>query len=144
MERKIRYNNGIEEDKLREECGVFGIYDPNKNRNDLSQIAYFGLFALQHRGQESAGIAVSNGKETLLHKGMGLVSDVFDDSNLTIRWEYCIGSCCYLLGLYSTNAQPLVVRYYKGSMALSHNGNIINANKIKQGLENMGLYSNYY
>ena len=141
MERKIRYNNGIEEDKLREECGVFGIYDPNKNRDDLSHIAYFGLFALQHRGQESAGIAVSNGKETLLHKGMGLVSDVFDDSVLNkLDGNIASGHVRYSAAGLSipTNAQPLVVRYYKGSMALSHNGNIINANKIKQGLENAG------
>ncbi|HHU69293.1 MAG TPA: amidophosphoribosyltransferase [Thermoanaerobacterales bacterium] len=141
MEETARYNNGLIEDKLHEECGIFGILDPNHNRYDLARTAYFGLFALQHRGQESAGIAVSNGEDILIHKNMGLVSEVFDDSILDkLKGIIATGHVRYSTTGSSTltNAQPLVVRYYKGSMALSHNGNLINANEIRKRLEESG------
>jgi amidophosphoribosyltransferase len=127
-------------DKMNEECGVFGIY--SQNGLDVQDITYFGLYALQHRGQESAGIAVSNGKSISYHKGMGLVSEVFDDRQLSR-----LGSGKAAIGhvRYSTtgdsqvaNAQPLVTKFKKGSMALAHNGNLINTDSLKADLEESG------
>lgn len=126
-------------DKLKEECGVFGIY--NNDNFNTSQMTYYGLFALQHRGQESAGIAVNNKGTILYRKEMGMVSEIFDN----IVLDYLKGHSAIGHVRYSTcgdslreNAQPLVVKYTKGHMAVAHNGNLVNASNIRQDLESQG------
>jgi len=129
----------IEWDKLKEECGVIGIYNP-KEFNDIANLTYFGLIALQHRGQESAGIAVSNGKMQY-YKEMGLVQEVFSDHILArLKGNVSIGHVRYSTTgeSYVSNAQPLVVRYKGGSIALAHNGNLINATSLRDELEDKG------
>ncbi|QOR34769.1 amidophosphoribosyltransferase [Clostridium sp. 'deep sea'] len=130
-------------DKLAEECGVFGIYGKNI---DLASKAYFGIFSLQHRGQESAGIAVSDGEDLISFKGQGLVSDVFTEDVLaSLRRKKDIVAVAH--SRYSTaggkgiiNAQPLVARYLNGGMALAHNGNLVNAGSIRRELEQEGYF----
>ncbi len=107
-------------------CGVFGVWAPGE---EVAKLSYFGLYALQHRGQESAGIAVSNGKQILVYKDMGLVSQVFDESTL----ESLVGSVAIGHSRYSTtgasvwqNAQPTFRPTAQGSVALAHNGNLTN------------------
>ena len=126
-------------DKLKEECGIIGIYDPEEAK-DISRLAYFGLIALQHRGQESAGIAVSNGKMHY-YKEMGLVQEVFTDQILDrLTGKVAIGHVRYSTTgeSYVANAQPLVVQYKGGSIALAHNGNLINAAALRDELEDKG------
>jgi len=130
------------EKKWRDECGVFGIYlrDPLQP-NEAARDTYFGLYALQHRGQESAGIAVSDGKEIVLHKGMGLVSEVFSPEILDrLTGRAAIGHVRYSTTGSSllANAQPLVFRYLKGMLALAHNGNLVNAGELRQRLATFG------
>ena len=125
-------------DKLSEECGVFGIYAPGK---DIAQLIYFGLFALQHRGQESAGIAVTNGYGIQVHKDMGLVTEVFNQDILSrLKGFQGIGHVRYSTGGASLalNAQPLVCNYAQGNIALAHNGNLTNAKELKEKLANQG------
>lgn len=130
-------------DELHEECGVFGMYD--FDGKDVASTIYYGLFALQHRGQESCGIAVSEtrgpkGKVTS-HKGMGLVNEVFAQDNLeTMRGDIGVGHVRYSTAGASTreNAQPLVLNYVKGTLALAHNGNLINAGELRRDLEYTG------
>lgn len=121
-------------DKMEEACGVFGIYGPNM---DVAQLTYYGLYALQHRGQESAGIAVSDGQGINLHKDMGLVSEVFNEDILCkLNGYMAIGHVRYSTtgASLAINAQPLVFRYLKGSIALAHNGNLTNANELRDKL----------
>ncbi len=133
----------LEETGLKEECGVFGIYD--FDGNDVASTVYYGLFALQHRGQESCGIAVSEtngpkGKVTS-HKGMGLVNEVFEPEHLEqMKGDIGVGHVRYSTAGASTreNAQPLVLNYVKGTLALAHNGNLINAVKLRHDLEYTG------
>ncbi|MDD6057742.1 MAG: amidophosphoribosyltransferase [Clostridiales bacterium] len=133
----------IEESGLKEECGVFGIYD--FDGADVASTIYYGLFALQHRGQESCGIAVSKttgpkGKVTS-HKGMGLVNEVFTQENLeAMHGDIGVGHVRYSTAGSSTreNAQPLVLNYAKGTLALAHNGNLINALELRHDLEYTG------
>jgi amidophosphoribosyltransferase len=127
----------IELDKPRESCGLFGIC----GHQDAAHLSYFGLYALQHRGQESAGIAVARNQSIDEHKGMGLVCDVFDMNSL----EQLAGSCAIGHVRYSTtgssvlaNAQPFVVRHRKKSYAVAHNGNLVNAHLLKNELEQAG------
>ncbi|MGE5416164.1 MAG: amidophosphoribosyltransferase [Acidobacteriota bacterium] len=125
-----------------DECGVFGIYlkDP-AGTTDAARAAYYGLYALQHRGQESAGIAASDGKEILLHKGMGLVSEVFSPEAIEKLPGYAaIGHVRYSTTGSSlvVNAQPLVFRYLKGMIALAHNGNLVNAGELRNRLATFG------
>ena len=127
----------IEYDKPREACGIFGIC----GHPEAAPITYFGLYALQHRGQESAGIAVCRDEKIIAHKGMGLVSDVFDMSRL----QQLTGGCAIGHARYSTtgssvvtNAQPFLVRHRKKSYAVAHNGNIVNAHDLKNELEESG------
>lgn len=127
-------------DKLREECGVFGIYD--LNGSDVASSIYYGLFALQHRGQESCGIAVSdtNGPKGKVSscKGMGLVNEVFLPGSLDdLPGDIGVGHVRYSTAGASTreNAQPLVLNYIKGTLALAHNGNLINALELRRELE---------
>jgi len=126
------------EDKLKDECGVFGIYAPDQ---EVARLTYYGLYALQHRGQESAGIAVSDGRSISLHKGMGLVSEVFSDSIVDrLQGKMAIGHVRYSTTGSSlvANAQPLVVHYQKGMMALAHNGNLTNALELREELGKNG------
>jgi amidophosphoribosyltransferase len=111
---------------------VFGVWAPGE---DVSKLVYFGLYALQHRGQESAGIAVSNGRQILVYKDMGLVSQVFDDSSLeSLKGHLAIGHARYSTTGASTwqNAQPTFRPTEDGSIALGHNGNLINTHEIQQ------------
>ena len=128
---------------IHEECGVFGAYD--FDGNDIASTVYYGLFALQHRGQESCGIAVSdtNGpkKNIQVHKGMGLVNEVFNSENLEkLKGNISVGHVRYSTAGSSTreNAQPLVLNYYKGTLALVHNGNLVNALELRKELERTG------
>jgi amidophosphoribosyltransferase len=125
------------EEKPRESCGLFGIH----RHEDAANLCYFGLYALQHRGQESAGIAVVADGRIKEHKGMGLVSDVFDKQHL----EQITGQCAIGHVRYSTtgssvlaNAQPFLVHHRKKSYAVAHNGNIVNAYELKKELEEAG------
>ncbi len=126
----------------RDECGVFGIYLRDTSTPDeAARETYLGLFALQHRGQESAGIAVSNGREIVLHKGMGLVSEVFSPELLKgLIGNVAIGHVRYSTNgsSLSINAQPLVFSYLKGMIALAHNGNLVNAGELRSRLANFG------
>ncbi len=124
-------------DKPRESCGIFGICD----HPEAAPITYFGLYALQHRGQESAGIATIRGDSIIEHKGMGLVSDVFDMSHLKLlEGRSAVGHVRYSTTGSSvlTNAQPFLVRHRKKSYAVAHNGNIVNAHTLKDELEESG------
>lgn len=121
-------------DKMEEACGVFGIY---ASKRDVAKYTYYGLYALQHRGQESAGIAVSDGQGIKLHKGMGLVSDVFTEGVLdSLTGDIAIGHVRYATNgsSLSVNAQPLVCQYAKGSLAVAHNGNLTNAKELRERL----------
>jgi len=126
-----------DDDAVRDACGVYGVW----GHPDAARLIYYGLYALQHRGQESAGIVTSDGRRVAHHKGMGLVSDVFDDAR--------VDAMCGHLGIghvrYSTsgssrlaNAQPVVVRYRGGLLALAHNGNLVNALALRSRLEDEG------
>lgn len=124
-------------DSPREECGVFGIYAPSE---DVSRISFFALFALQHRGQESSGIATSDG--TIIHHyaRMGLVSQVFSESSLKrLQGHIAIGHNRYSTSgsSCSNNAQPIIVGTGDNQMALSHNGNITNAEELRRELDGM-------
>ena len=125
------------DDRLREECGVFGIW----GAENAARLAYAGLYALQHRGQESAGIVASDGKEFRAHRGLGLVSDVFAGGEL----ELLTGHVAIGHNRYSTtgrnrmeNAQPLVVNYREGNLAIGHNGNLVNALALRREMEEQG------
>ncbi len=131
----------IMEDKFHDECGVMGIFSPNPNDN-VAQFIYYGLYALQHRGQESAGIAVSSGSGINAYKKMGLVADVFNDAVLeTLKGNIGVGHVRYSTtgDSLEANAQPLVVKYRRGTLALAHNGNLVNANGIREMLEDEGV-----
>ncbi len=114
----------------RDACGVFGVWAPGE---DVAKLSYYGLYALQHRGQESAGIAVSNGRQILVYKDMGLVSQVFDESTLaSLKGHVAVGHCRYSTTGGSTwhNAQPTFHPTATGSIALAHNGNLINTAEL--------------
>lgn len=131
------------EDKIKEECGVFGVYD--FDGNDVASTIYYGLYALQHRGQESCGIAVS---ETMGPKGkvasykdMGLLNEAFTPEILEgLKGDIGVGHVRYSTAGSSTreNAQPLVLNYVKGTLGLAHNGNLINAPELRRELEYTG------
>jgi len=121
----------------RHECGVCGIY----NHNDSSKLAYFGLYALQHRGQESAGIATANGTNVSIHKNMGLVSEVFSEETLSrLDGHISIGHVRYSTTGASnvTNTQPLVVTHKDKTLAVAHNGNLVNSVELRRDLEQQG------
>src|ERR1039457_6342575 len=127
----------IPSDKLREECGVVAIY----GHPEASKLAYLSLYALQHRGQESAGIAASNGEQLQLHKAMGLVSDIFTaDALARVPGSLAIGHTRYSTAGDSAllNAQPIMVECNKGKIALAHNGNLTNAHEMHAQLEQAG------
>ena len=127
----------IQSDKLHEECGVVAIY----GHPEASKLAYLSLYALQHRGQESAGIAASDGEQLRLHKSMGLVSDIFTADVLArVPGSLAIGHTRYSTTGDSAllNAQPIMVECNKGKIALAHNGNITNALEVRGQLDQQG------
>src|SRR3954470_20307051 len=124
-------------DKFRDECGVVAIYD----HPEAETLAYLGLHALQHRGQESAGIVTSNGMALHIHKAMGLVADIFTEKKLAkLRGTLAIGHTRYSTAGDSAllNAQPIMVQSNKGMVALAHNGNLTNAGEIRARMEAQG------
>ncbi|MGI8768886.1 MAG: amidophosphoribosyltransferase, partial [Propionibacteriaceae bacterium] len=111
-------------------CGVFGVWAPGE---EVAKLTYFGLYALQHRGQESAGIAVSNGSQVMVYKDMGLVSQVFDEPTLnSLRGHLAIGHARYSTTGASVwkNAQPTFRPTVGGGIALGHNGNLTNTDEL--------------
>jgi amidophosphoribosyltransferase len=131
------YHDDLMQDKMNEECGVFGIY----GHEHASQLTYYGLHSLQHRGQESAGIVVSDGEKFTHHKGMGLVMEAFSNDTLArLKGHRAIGHVRYTTSGDSRleNAQPLIFNYKSGSLALAHNGNLVNAGQIRRHLEHQG------
>ena len=127
----------IKLDKFKEECGVVAIYA----HPEASTLAYLGLHALQHRGQESAGIVSSDGMSLHIHKSMGLVADIFTEKKLArIRGTLAIGHTRYSTTGDSAvlNAQPIMVQSNKGMIALAHNGNLTNAGEIRARMEAQG------
>ncbi|WP_314048012.1 amidophosphoribosyltransferase [Selenomonas noxia] len=124
--------------KWKEECGIYGVYSPTE---DVSEMTYLGLFALQHRGQESAGIALTDGDWIDVKKGMGLVSEVFREQLPRLdNAKIAIGHVRYATTGFSlaANAQPLRVNYAGGALALAHNGDLTNAALIRRDLESKG------
>ena len=124
-------------DCKKEYCGLFGIY----GHKDAARLAYLGLYSLQHRGQESAGIITSDESQIRQHKGMGLVSEVFNDENIKLlKGHIAIGHVRYSTTGSSIpkNIQPFLVEYSNNSLAVGHNGNLVNALELRQKLENEG------
>lgn len=133
----------VNQDELHEECGVFGIYD--RNGGEVASSIYYGLLALQHRGQESCGIAVSDTEgpkgKVNAYKGMGLCNEVFTPEVVeALHGNIGVGHVRYSTAGSSTreNAQPLVLNYVKGTLALAHNGNLVNAPELRRELEYTG------
>jgi len=126
-------------DKLREECGVFGIYDP---KGSVANTVFHALVALQHRGQESCGIAVNRERDVYCYKGMGLVTDVFNDKKIldNLSGTMAVGHVRYATLDTATpaNAQPLVLHYVKGNLAIAHNGSIRNTQELRKEYERTG------
>ncbi|MCL5674267.1 MAG: amidophosphoribosyltransferase [Candidatus Omnitrophica bacterium] len=124
-------------EEIKENCGLAGIY-----RNESApKILYFSLFSLQHRGQESAGIMVSDGREILTHRGMGLVSEVFNGSNLeNLKGDFGIGHVRYSTTGSSNvkNVQPFYIEYQGKTYGIAHNGNLVNSYRLKASLEKRG------
>jgi amidophosphoribosyltransferase len=121
-------------DKPEEACGVFGVYAPGE---DVAKLTYFGLYALQHRGQESAGIATFEKEQVHLHKDMGLVSQVFSEAILSeLPGDMAVGHTRYSTTGSSrvANAQPAIVKTRLGPLALAHNGNLVNTNELREDL----------
>jgi amidophosphoribosyltransferase len=124
-------------DKFHEECGVFGIF----GHPDAANLTYLGLYALQHRGQESAGIVSSDGKQLYAQKAMGLVADIFDEDRIKKLPGYmAIGHNRYSTtgDSIAINIQPILVNFALGGLAIAHNGNLVNAGLLKDELEAYG------
>jgi amidophosphoribosyltransferase len=125
------------DDHFHDECGVFGIF----GHAEASNLTYLGLHALQHRGQESAGIVSSDGEQLHMHRAMGLVQDAFSEQHLAkLPGRVAIGHVRYSTagGSHIKNAQPLAVDYARGSLAVCHNGNLTNSDEIREELEQRG------
>ena len=138
------YKSVVSDDKLHEECGVFGIY--SLAGDDVAEDIYYGLVALQHRGQEAAGIAISDTEGPMgnlsIKKDMGLVSEVFSEKDLhEMKGNIGVGHVRYSTtgGSVVENAQPIAMNYIKGTLAIAHNGNIVNASELKQQQMYRGL-----
>lgn len=133
--------NFFQDDKLHEECGVFSIFSHSE---DVALNTYWGLYALQHRGQESTGIVVTDGKEMNIKKGMGLVPDVFKDGVADLQGFAAIGHVRYSTtgASMAYNTQPLKVYFDGGNLALSHNGNLTNAGQLREKLAKEGAIFN--
>ncbi|MDJ0620372.1 MAG: amidophosphoribosyltransferase [Calothrix sp. MO_192.B10] len=131
---QVIHNYDHQPDKPEEACGVFGIYAPEE---DVAKLTYFGLYALQHRGQESAGIAIFDEQQVHLHKDMGLVSQVFSEEILQqLPGNIAVGHTRYSTtgSSHKANAQPVVVDTRLGEVALAHNGNLVNTVKLRDEL----------
>lgn len=131
-------SDAYHDDRLKEECGVLGVYTPDQ---DAARVAFFGLFALQHRGQESAGIAAGDGNQVSMHKDMGLVSQVFNEDILqTLPGHMAVGHTRYSTTGASVlrNAQPIYCQSLVGEIAVAHNGNLINAHEVRAEMEAAG------
>lgn len=125
---------------IKEACGLLGIYSSQPDES-IARTVYYGLFALQHRGQESAGIAVSDTRSIKYHKGIGLVSEIFSEEDLEdLKGKIAIGHVRYSTTGSNclSNAQPLVVKYHSGELAIAHNGNLVNAYELRNDLEQNG------
>ena len=123
---------------IHEECGVFGIYDP---AGDCARTTYYGLYSLQHRGQEACGIATINDRELSYHKDLGLVGDVFHQDVLDrLGGTMAVGHVRYSTtgGVRRENAQPLTLKYVKGTLAVAHNGNLVNTPELRTSFEYRG------
>mgnify|MGYP000624778020 CR=1 FL=1 len=128
--------NPFEDDKLREECGIFGVW----GAESATAVVALGLHALQHRGQESAGIAASDGERILIYKDMGLVSQVFTETDLaSLTGDLAIGHCRYSTTGSSTwvNAQPTLRPTKYGTLALAHNGNLTNTGDLAEMVQKL-------
>jgi len=124
-------------DKFHEECGVVGVF----GHPEAATLAYLSLYALQHRGQESAGIVASNGEALISHRGMGLVADIFDEDILArLKGRLAIGHNRYSTSGSTVlkNCQPFVVEWAQGALAIAHNGNLVNADELRSKLEARG------
>jgi amidophosphoribosyltransferase len=129
----------FQDDHPHEECGVIGIFAPNE---DVARMAFFGLYALQHRGQEAAGIAVADGQTISMYKGVGLVSQVFTASTMAeLNGHYAIGHTRYSTTGSSLlrNAQPFMIETIHGPLALAHNGNLVNSAELRNDLMEHGV-----
>ncbi len=129
----------IDLDKPRHECGVFGVYSPGEQ---AARVTFFALHALQHRGQESAGICSSDGRTAHIHKAMGLVSNVFNEENLApLKGELAIGHTRYSTtgSAHLRNAQPYLIETLHGPLGVAHNGNLINAPQLRRDLLQRGI-----
>jgi amidophosphoribosyltransferase len=132
-------NFGLEDDHPHEECGVIGIFAPNE---DVARMTFFGLYALQHRGQEAAGMAVADGQTMSAFKGVGLVSHVFTPNAMVdLKGHYAIGHTRYSTTGSSSlrNAQPFMIETIHGPLALAHNGNLINSAELRNELMGQGV-----
>lgn len=136
---KTEMHDFLDDDKFHDECGVFGVYAPGQ---DVARMTFFGLHALQHRGQESAGIATYDGRTTHLHKGMGLVPQVFTESDM----QKLVGHMAIGHTRYSTtgsshvrNAQPYLIETLHGPLGVAHNGNLTNALDLRHKLLQRGV-----
>ncbi len=129
----------FDDDHPHEECGVIGVFAPNE---DVARMAFFGLFALQHRGQEAAGIAVADGQTISVYKGLGLVSQVFTATTMAeLKGHYAIGHTRYSTTGSSLlrNAQPFMIETIHGPLALAHNGNLVNSAELRNELMEHGV-----
>ena len=131
----------MSDDKLHDECGVVGVFLNNAKTDSAATLAYYGLYSLQHRGQESAGIAVSNDEVIKIQKAMGLVSDVFVPQHLEeLKGHIAVGHVRYATagGRTIENAQPMLNKFKLGSIALAHNGQLVNYEPLQEMLEETG------
>ena len=129
----------FQDDHPHEECGVIGVFAPNE---DVARMTFFGLYALQHRGQEAAGIAVADGQTISLYKGVGLVSQVFTATTMSeLNGHYAIGHTRYSTTGSSLlrNAQPFMIETIHGPLALAHNGNLVNSAELRNELMQQGM-----
>ncbi|MBK8615802.1 MAG: amidophosphoribosyltransferase [Anaerolineales bacterium] len=129
----------MEDDSPKEECGVIGVFAPDE---DVARMTFFGLYALQHRGQEAAGMAVADGRAMSIHKGVGLVSQVFTSSVMDkLSGHYAIGHTRYSTTGSSSerNAQPFMIETMHGPLALAHNGNLVNSAELREELMQQGV-----
>ncbi len=127
----------VDDDRFHDKCGLFGIL----GHPEAAHLTYLGLYALQHRGQESAGIVASDGLRVRVEKGMGLVNDIFEDGRLdTLMGDKAMGHVRYSTAgdTVAANAQPILIDCHRGPIALGHNGNLVNATLLRQELEAAG------
>ncbi len=132
-------SDSLHDDKMHEECGIVGIYAPGE---DVARLTFFALYALQHRGQESAGIATSDRHQAHIHKGMGLVAQVFNEENLEpLQGDLAIGHNRYSTTGTSKlrNAQPYLIETFLGPLGVAHNGNLVNAPQLRRDLLQRGV-----